>query len=331
MDIRNIKVIGTGKYLPSNVVTAEEIDSKLGLSSGWTAKKSGVLTRHHVTTETTSEMGAIAAERALQDAGITKHDIDCILSVSGTYEQPIPSNAALFQEKLGLQGSGIPSFDINSTCLSFVTGLDTISYLVEAGRYKRVLLISSEIASVGINWNHKESAVLFGDGAVAVVIEKDESQSSKILSSHMQTFSEGAHLTEIRGGGTKLHARNHNEDNKEEFLFHMDGKAVFKMSSKVIHSFVDTLLGNANLSMDDIDLVIPHQASGMAMRILRNKLGISEDKFMNIIGNHGNTIASSIPMALHEAIQQKKIQRGDKVMLFGTSAGLSLGGIILEY
>lgn len=329
--LRNVKIAGTGKYVPSKKLYASEIDRLLQVPSGWTEQKSGVFMRSFAEHETASKMAALAAIEAIRAAGISKEEIDCIVSVSGTMEQPIPSNASLVQMQLGLSHSKIPCFDINSTCLSFVTGFDTMSYLVHGGRYNHVLLVSSEIASVGLDWEAKESAILFGDGAAAAILTRTpENESSSILAGHMETFSEGAHFTEIRGGGTKLHP-NDSKAKKSDFLFDMNGKAIFKLSSKNIHAFMETLLREAQCTLDDIDLVVPHQASGMAMRILRNKLGIEEAKFMNILRTHGNTIAASIPMALHEAIGQNRIQRGSKVLLLGTSAGLSIGGMVFEY
>lgn len=332
--MRNIKILSTGKYLPARVVHSSELDEMMNLEKGWTEKKSGVTNRRYIdpTFETNAYMGARAAEQALHNANLKKEDIDCIISASGSYQQPLPCGAALIQKELEMSHLGVPCFDINSTCLSFVTALDTISYLVEAGRYNRVLIISSEIASAAINYNQKESAVLFGDAAVAVIVEKAKNtEDSHILNSHMVTFSEGANLTEVRGGGTNFHPRNYSEETKEEFLFHMDGKGVFKLSSKKINEFVTDLLSPTRFEMKHIDLVIPHQASGMAMRIMRKKLGIAEDKFMDIIGEHGNTIASSIPLALHEAIVSGRLKRGQRAMLIGTSAGLSIGGIVFEY
>lgn len=330
--IRNVSILGMGKYLPNKVVTADEMDSRLNLTAGWTLKKSRVKIRHHVENETASDMAVQAIYEALHNANIEKEELDCIISVAGTYEQPIPCNACLIKEKLEFKNNHIPAFDINSTCLSFVVGLDTMSCLVDSGRFNTVLLVSSDISSVGINYNHKESCVLFGDGASATVIRRSEPNcSSKILSSRIETYEEGAHFTEIRSGGSKCHARNHNDETKEDFLFYMDGRAVFKLSLKVIDSFVQKLLAEANLTMNDISLVVPHQASGMALNIMKKHLGICDEKFMDIIENHGNVIAASIPMALYEAIKQGKICRGDRVMLLGTSAGLSLGGVILEY
>ncbi|MDT3424754.1 3-oxoacyl-[acyl-carrier-protein] synthase-3 [Paenibacillus forsythiae] len=332
MNTRKIKILGTGKYLPKKVVYSSEIDHKLGLPEGWTQKKSGVSHRHYVETESTSEMGANAAREAVRDAGLKLEDIDCIVSASGTSEQPIPCTAALIKIKLEMGNSNIPCFDINSTCLSFVTALDLISFLVHQRKYNKVLIISSEIASPGLNWKQKESCILFGDGAAAVVVGRSEDhEQSEITSSLTETYVEGASYTEIRGGGTRLPATMFNGTNLEEYLFNMNGRAIFKLSSKVINRFMDRLFESTPFSRQDIHMVIPHQASGLALRIMRQKLGYTDEKFMNIISTHGNVIAASIPMALHESIKQNKIQRGDKLLLLGTSAGLSLGGMALVY
>lgn len=330
MQVRKIKIVGTGKYLPEQVITAEDLDKKLGVPSGWVLKKTDVRVRHVVKDETASFMGARAAEAALEEAGLTFADIDCIVSTSGTVEQSIPCTASLIQKALGQEHSGVPAFDINSTCLSYLTGLDVMSYMVAAGRYDRVLLVATEVASVGLDWSHKESAALFGDGAAAVVIsraEKDET--SQIICSSMQTFSAGAQLSQIRGGGTKVHRRH--TDEIEPFLFEMDGRAIYKMASQILPDFVDALFQAGGCQMTDLKLVIPHQGSAMAMRLISKKLGIGEHQLMNISPTHGNTIAASIPMALHEAIQQGRIQRGEQLLLLGTSAGFSVGGMILEY
>lgn len=329
---RRVKIAGIGKYLPTKIVTAEDLDQFLQLKPGWTYKKSGVKKRHYVDGETASYMGAEAAKNAVADAGLTLNDIDCIISGSGTMEQAIPCNAALLQRELNLGDSGIPSFDVNTTCLSFVQALDVASLSIELDVYKNVLIISSEIASIGLNWNEKESCVLFGDGAVAVVVQKTpKGESSGILSARMETYGDGAHFTEIRGGGTKIHPREHRPETEEDFLFHMNGPAVFRMSSKLLPEFVEKLLKEGKQTMEDLQAVIPHQASGMAMRLMKKKLQIPDDIFINVIENFGNMIAASIPLALYEAVKSKKLVRGGKAMLIGTSAGLSIGGMILEY
>lgn len=332
MNPRYTKIFGSGKYLPKRIVTSAEIDKRIGVPEGWSERKSGVKIRHFVEDETASFMGKMAANNALENAGLSIHDIDCIIGASGTMEQPIPCNAALIQKELGLSGSGVPCFDINSTCLSFIVGLDMASYLIEAGRYSNILLVSSDISSVGLDWDQNESSILFGDGAAAFVVGRSKStEKSKMLSSRLETYSEGAHLSEVRGGGNKYHPREHTESTKGEFLFDMNGRAIFKMTSELIQDFFARLFEPCGMSMKDMNMVIPHQASQMAMNLIRKRLGIDEDRFMNIIENHGNVIAASIPMALHEAIKQEKVNRGDKILLFGTSAGLSIGAMILEY
>lgn len=332
MDTRRVKILATGNYLPKRKVTSAEMDRLLGVPEGWVSKKTDVAVRYFIDDETSSYMGAQAAKEAMKAAGLRPQDIDCIVYASGTAEQPIPCTAALVQKTLGPEWHGIPSFDINSTCLSFLAGLDVMSYLLEAGRYSRLLLVSSEIASTGLNWNDKESAALFGDGAAAVIVGRSaNSDSSHIIRSAFNTYASGAHLSEIRGGGTKLHAGQYSEATKEHYLFRMDGQAIFRMAYKLLPDFVSSLLAGAGMSMDDLRLVIPHQGSAMAMRLIRKKLGISENQLMYITPDHGNTIAASIPMGLHEAIRRDRIRRGDRILLLGTSAGLSLGGMIIEY
>lgn len=330
MQVRKVKISGTGKFLPTKKVTAEEMDEKLHVKQGWVYKKSGVHTRYFVTTETASYMGAQAGKRAMDSAGLTSADIDCIVCTSGTVEQAIPCTASLIQKELGEEYAGIPCFDVNSTCLSFVTGFDLLSTLVAAGTYKHVLLIASEVASVGLNWSHKESASLFGDGAAAVIISKTEdADASHIICSNMETYSDGAELSQIRGGGTKVHPRD--TQGIEPYLFEMDGRAIYKLTAKVLPSFVDSLLEMSSMKMEDFDIVVTHQASAMAMRLMAKKLGISHEQLMYILPNYGNMIAASIPLAIHEAITQNQLKRGDKVLILGTSAGLSLGGMVLEY
>lgn len=329
---RNIRILGTGKYLPSKVVTSAELDEKMGLREGWVEKKSGVKVRHVVDGEVNSDMAVKAIEQALKNANMKKEDLDCIVSTSASFDQPLPCQASLIKEKMGFQDHPIPAFDIDSTCLSFVVGLDTLSYLVEAGRYKNVVLVSSEISSLAINSEQPESYSLFGDGACAVIISKStDEETSTIQTSLLETYPEGVHMTEVRGGGTNFHSRHHSEKTKTEYLFDMDGRAVFRLSSRLINGFMERLFNDTGLTVQDMDMVIPHQASGMAMNLMRKKLNVPEEKYMNIIENHGNTISASIPMALHEAIVQNRIKRGDKVLLLGTSAGLSIGGLIFEY
>lgn len=332
MHNRQVKLLASGKYLPKRKMTSADMDRLLGVPDGWVQKKSDVLVRHFIEDETASYMAAQAAQDAMRRAGLRPGDIDCIVCASGTQEQPIPCNAALLQQELGPEWSGIPAYDINSTCLSFLVALDTISYLIEASRYRRVLIVSSDIASTGLNWQDRQSAALFGDGAAAVIAARaEEGETSSIVHAAIRTYAGGAELSAIRGGGSRLHASAYNEATREEFLFRMDGQAIYRMASKLLPDFTKELLEAAGARMADFRLVIPHQGSAMAMRLLGRKLGIAEEQLLYITPNHGNTIAASIPMGLHEAMTQGRIQRGDRILLLGTSAGLTLGGMIIDY
>ncbi len=331
MQTRPVKILGTGIYLPKAVVTDAEIDQRAQLAPGWTKKHSGVLRRHFVSDETMSTMAARAITDALTHAGLTLDDVDCLVATSGTMAQPIPCNAALICEQLKLR-KNIPAFDINATCLSFLTGLDTMSYLVASGRYQCIVLVAAEIASVGLNWNDAETCSIFGDGAAAAIIRRShENESSRILAARIETYPRGAHLAEIRGGGSRQHAKHFTEANRADYLFHMEGKGIFKIAAETLPDFVERLLTEAKMSWHDFQLVIPHQASMMALHLTRRRLGIPEDKFFIFAENVGNTIAASIPMGLHLAIQAGRLRRGDKALLLGTSAGFSVGGLIFEY
>lgn len=334
MIARKIRIRSMGKYLPELKVLGKELDRKLGLSEGSTEKISGVQSRHFASpSETNSKMGARAARMALDRAGLKYEDLDAIISASGSIEQIIPCGAALLQKELGGENSGTPSFDINSTCLSFVTALDVVSFLISAGKYKRVLIVSSEIASIGLNWSHLEAASLFGDGAVAAIVEAaDSTTSSRIISSHMETYSSGSTTCQIEGGGSKLPAWNHSHHGPDErFLFSMDGRKAFRMASEKLPAFLKTIFDGTGHDLSTIKMIVPHQASMSGMELLRRRMGVEREKWMEILPNHGNCIAASIPMALFEAIEQRRISRGDTVLLMGTSAGLSIGGVLLEY
>jgi 3-oxoacyl-[acyl-carrier-protein] synthase-3 len=325
-------LLGTGVCLPKKIVTAAELDVQAGLEPGWTRAHTGVLTRHFVTNETASSMGARAAEDALTAVGIDIGQIDCIVSTSGTPEQLIPCTAVLIQEKLGRRAEGIPCFDINSTCLSFLTGLDMLSALIEAGRFERVLLVAAEVASVGLDWSEPESCAILGDGAAAVVLGRSgAAETSRILGARMETYSQGAHLAEIRGGGSARPARQYCEATKDDYLFRMQGRALFRMASAIVPGFVERLLAPPGLAIGDFDLVVPHQASLPGLELMRRRLGVAEEAWFTFAERVGNTVAASIPMGLHFALEQKRLRRGDRALLLGTAAGFAVGGVALEF
>ena len=205
--LRRLRIAGSGIYVPDQCVGAAEIDQRLGVQSGWTAAHTGVQRRYYVSQGTTSsQMAAHAARQALRVAGLQPSDLDLIVCASGVPQQAIPCTASFVQKELGL--SMTPGFDINCTCLSFLAALDMVAWPLSAGRYRHVLLVSSDISSVALNWRNKETAGLFGDGAAAVVLSAVPSDASTgVRLARLETHSDGGESCFIEGGGTRLHPR----------------------------------------------------------------------------------------------------------------------------
>jgi 3-oxoacyl-[acyl-carrier-protein] synthase-3 len=337
MRASSFNILGTGEYRPETIIPSRSLDEVLKLPVGSVERKSGVKSRRWADydRETTSFMGAAAARAALMAAGLEPSNVDCVISAGGTMERAIPCTAVLIQRELGLSGSTIPCFDINSTCLSFLTALDTASALLEVGRYNRILIVSSDIPSLGLDADHLESYSIFGDGAAAVVIGKDTERGSvEVLASHMETYSAAAEVCNVMAGGTAMHPSKGDIDYQKlvtAFRFSMDGKGAYKVSAEHIEGFVSSLFNGTGLGIGDMDLVVPHQASMLAMHHLRKKLGIAEDRLVDIFADHGNQVAASIPTALHTAITQGRIAPGKRVLMIGTGAGISIAGMVLSF
>ena len=325
-----LKILGTGIYKPKRKVSSAQISQNLGLPENWVERKIGIKERLFIQDETASFMGAEALKSALKNANLQPENLDLLICANGTFEQPIPCTAVLIHGQFaGLKGK--PAFDINSTCLSFLAALDLCASAIANKKFKTIAIVSSEIASVGLNPKEKESYCLMGDGAAAVIISACPEHKG-LINSKMQTYSEGSNLAQIEGGGTKLPATNFNLNNQEKFLFSMQGPQIFKLALKYLPNFVEELLQEASIfNINDLDLIIPHQASPAALELIRQKLKIEKNKFFLIIQEYGNQIAASIPFALHLAIESGRIKRDNNIMLLGTSAGFSIGGIILKY
>ena len=308
--MRKIQIIGYGVELPENTVSFNG------------------QTRYRISGEENQISLAVSAcEKALENTGIKIDDIDCIVSASAVGIQPIPCTAALIHERIA-KGTSIPALDINTTCTSFMTAMDTMSYLVEAGRYKRVLIVSCDVASRALNPKQKESFRLFSDGAAAFIIEKTEKETG-VIDAMQKTWSEGAHSTEIRGGLSNLHPKNYSEETKEEFMFDMNGKTILSLSMKKIPEMMKEFLENNGMKISNIDMVVPHQAS-VAMPIVMEKLGVPKDKFINEVKEFGNMVSASVPLALAHGLESDKIKSGDIILLIGTAAGLTTNILLMR-
>lgn len=325
-----LKIIGVGRYLPSRVVPSTEVETLCGLPVGWIERRTGVRERRWVNGESNSFMAAEAAKEALDDAGLQLEDIDLILNASGTPEQAIPDMAPLVQRQLGLGDSGIACLSVHSTCLSFLVAIDMASLMLANKRYNNILIVSADIASVALNYKQPESASLFGDAAAAVVVTRTpDGEASGVHAARLETYGSGASLTEIRGGGSRRPPQG-KDTLPEDNLFHMEGPKVYRMARQHIDSFLEKLRPGLSQGPGDIKLVIPHQASLLALRALRRN-NIDDDRVMITLDRYGNCVATSLPLTVYEAVRAGRLNRGDEFLLCGTGAGLSLGGVIMTY
>jgi len=328
-----LRILGTGCHHPAQRVASTVFDTRLGLAPGSSEAATGVAMRGIAgDEETASWMAARAAEAALQAAGIDGRALDAIVSTCAVMEQPIPCQAALVQRALDLGGSGIPAFDINATCLGFLAALDLIAASIAAGRYRRVLVVASEVPSRGLRADDPVTAPLFGDGAAAVVLgAAAPDEDSALLAWRMETFAEGADACRIRGGGTRIAPGDPRNDDRDAYRFEMDGPATFRMAGRRLPRLLTRLLESAGLALDGLDCVVPHQASGGGLDRIVQALRLPEARTVRILGEHGNQVAASLPHALHHAITAGRLQRGQTCLLLGTGAGLSVGGAVLRY
>lgn len=328
-----LRLLGTGEYVPSRRVESAEFDARWGKPAGWTRKHVGIDVRHYAgPDEPASLMGARAAEAALARAGLRADEVDCIVSACSVMEQAIPCTGVLIQNRLGLANTRIPAFDVNATCLSFVTALDLVACGIAAGRWKRVLIVSSEVASAGLNLDDPDTAPLFGDGAAAAVVAAAApGQDSRFLGAHMETYTEGMALCQVRSGGTRIRLETDEAAFRAGARFEMQGKPTYRLAAKVLPGYFERLFERTGVRAADLKRLVPHQASVKALKNLEYLLDLPEGAIVRVLATRGNQMAASIPIALHHAIERGEIARGDLVALVGSSAGLSLGGCVLRY
>jgi 3-oxoacyl-[acyl-carrier-protein] synthase-3 len=326
-----VKIAGLGWYLPERRVTSAELAGRFGVAPGLIERTTGVLERRYACGETAAGMGAAAARMALEHAGLGSGDLDAIVGASSAPQQCIPCTAALVQRELGAPEGRSLCFDVNATCLSFLVALHAAAQFIAAGVYRHVLIYSSEIASPSLNPNQWESAALFGDAAAAAVLSRSApGESSAIWHAQFATHSSGADLTQCQGGGT-LHHPNDPSTTAEMNMFQMQGLAVFRQAVRIMRPFVNQFFGTLGWQREQVDTVVPHQASRHGVEQLSDRLGFRGEQVFSNLRDRGNCVAASIPLALAEAVHGGRIRRGDRVLLVGTGAGLTAGALALTF
>lgn len=320
-----ISILGIGTALPEYEVTSAQLDATLGLDEGSIEKTTGLVKRHVYQGDNPNELAYEAVQKALQNAQMNIDEIDCIIQSGATMEQAIPYNAAGLHRLLSPKRP-IASFDVNMTCLSVLRAFELSAHLFES--YQNILIVSCDVHSVGLDWSNIKTAGIFGDGASALIVSS--SQRGGILVSNFETHSSGYDCCQVRGCGVKVHPNRFEGDYKTTSNFEMNGKRLYKLVSQVLPEFVERTLTLAHLRLSDIDWVVPHQASQSSLDHMIKLLGIENAKLIDIFKTHGNQVASSIPFALETLMRTHALQRGQKVMMLGTSAGVGLGLVVWE-
>ncbi len=320
---------GAGTYEPAASVTSDALDERHGRAPG-TSLRLGIRERRYASAdETSSFMAAEAARRAVADAGWEMGRIDALIGACGVMEQPIPGTAPLVQRRLGLGESGIPAFDINATCLSFLPALDHAIAGMAMKGWRRVLIFAADIASAALDHKDLEASAIFGDGAAAIALEAGGP--SRILASRFETYGDHSDLCRLEAGGTRLRPHEDLPGFLARSRFRMEGIALFKVTARRFPPFMARLFADSGLGPDDLASVIPHQASAPALAHLGRALGGDPARIVNVFPTLGNRIASSLPHGLAVARSEKRLTPGSVSLLVGSSAGVSLGGTIIRW
>jgi 3-oxoacyl-[acyl-carrier-protein] synthase III len=326
-----IKIISSGKYLPQKV-SASELEMKFPqLPKGFAESNSGVKYRHQGTFESIAFMGARAIEQALKNASLELSDIDLLIAAGASFDFPLPSQSSVIKHELA-DGKNVHmhTFDVDATCLSFVSAFEIAAKMLDGEQYKKIVIVSSEMSTKGLNTQNPETLTLFGDGAAAFILGYEENSHSSFVKAYFKTYSEGVFHTVIKGGGYVNHFRN-NTYEESLFSFEMNGVQMLKLAKKTLPDFMEMVLQDLSISLEEFDAIVPHQASKIGIQLFQKLFGLSNEQVKSNLEEYGNCIAASIPLLLHDSIANNEIKRGDLCMLFGTSAGFSIGCLVFVY
>ncbi|MFK8078580.1 MAG: beta-ketoacyl-ACP synthase III [Granulosicoccus sp.] len=318
------RIIGTGGYLPERVVTNADLEKMVDTSDAWIRERTGIEQRHIAAEgEYTLDLAEQASRRALEAAGIAYSDIDLIIVATTTADQVFPSTACLLQSRLDIHGC--PAFDVQAVCTGFVYALSVADQFMRTGAAKNALVVGAETFSRIIDWTDRNTCVLFGDGAGAVVLTRDTAPG--ILSTHIHADGDYASLLHVpKGVSNNLAAVQGGTAYVE-----MAGSEVFRMAVKTLGRIVDETLEANDLQKSDIDWLVPHQANSRIIEATAKKLRMPMDKVVRTVSHHGNTSAASIPLALDVAVRDGRIRAGDTLLMEGFGGGFTWGSALVSW
>jgi len=326
---RRSVILGTGSELPAKIITNEALEKMVDTSDEWITVRTGIKERRVLEEgKGNADMAYHAARRALQDAGMKAKDVEAIVMGTATPDYPFPSSACVLEDMLGARNAF--SFDVNAACSGFLNALAVADSFIRTGMIRNALVVGSDALSRLLNWQDRTTCILFGDGAGAVVLGVSENGNRGILSVRLRTDGSYVKTLYVPAGGSLKPANLETVRNNEHTIT-MNGKEVFKIAVRSMEEISRQALDEAGVSIDDVSLVIPHQANRRIIVALAERLGISMEKVIVNLDRYGNTSAASVPVALDEANRQGRIRPGDILLLNAFGAGFAWGAAVIRF
>jgi 3-oxoacyl-[acyl-carrier-protein] synthase-3 len=330
MPNRSTVILGTGSYAPDRILTNEDLARMVDTSDEWIRARSGIRERRIASDEqATSDLGVLAGQRALDDAGVRASDIDLLIVATITPDLPMPATACFVQHKLGIPATAA-CFDVNAACSGFIYGLDVACAMIASGRYKRALVIGAEKLSSVVDWQDRGTCLLFGDGAGAAVVGLGSKAGTGLIGTKLGALGEDTDLLNIPAGGSRVPTSAETVARGDHFI-KMKGKEVFKLAVRVMEEAARDILEQHSLAAHQIGLVIPHQANLRIIDAIAQYLELPVERFFVNVDRYGNTSAASIPIALDEARKAGRIKEGDLTLLVAFGAGLTYGSALIRW
>ncbi|HLE40375.1 MAG TPA: beta-ketoacyl-ACP synthase III [Nitrospirota bacterium] len=322
------RIIGTGSYAPKKVITNHDLEKLVDTSDQWITERTGIRERRVVEKgQTTSDLAYEACHRALKAAELSAEDLDLILVATVTPDTYLPSLACVLQHKLHAKKAA--AFDIFAACSGFIYGLAAAKAFIESGMYTNVLLVGAEVLSRFTDWEDRNTCVIFGDGAGAVVLQKHAGKRG-VLSTHLHSDGSFGDFITVPGGGA-LHPPSHETVNKKMHYIKMRGNETFKVAVRALEDVVQEALEHNKVKAEDIDLLVPHQANLRIIQAMAQRLNMPMEKVVVTIDKYGNTSAASIPMALDEAVRDGRIKENNLILLEAFGGGLTWASALLRW
>ncbi|WP_419891984.1 beta-ketoacyl-ACP synthase III [Paenibacillus xylanexedens] len=327
-NLRPVGIIGTGKYVPEKILTNSDLEKMVDTNDEWIVSRTGIKERHIAAPDqATSDLAYEAAIEALESAGMTGSDLDLIIVATITPDSSFPSTACILQDKLGAKGAA--AFDLSAACSGFVYGLASATSFIQSGMYNNALVIGADCLSRITDYTDRNTCVLFGDGAGAVVVgEVPEGRGFKAFD--LGAEGAGGSLLQMEGGGSRLPATAETVENKKHYI-NMNGREVFKFAVRVMGTATIEVLRKAGMERTDVDLFVPHQANIRIIQSAMQRLELPEEKVVVNVDKYANTSAASIPLALVEAAEEGRMKAGDTVLMVGFGGGLTWGASVLVW